>query len=312
MKNEFRRLVLFTTCRAGIVCLTVFLGAVPVNGRRFSVRDLFRQAYEKNRKAYQRYRRYDYLTACRQHKLKSGARDNQYRFYFLYFLHDLFKTDDAVDGKTAGALDIPYFFHHHRLNMRRQIIYLPFGKPLPRIRPPRDYRQHVNLAMIDRTPLIYFRDLLSPEPKYSHPVCGQFYTFGWCSEREMAFVMLLSAFDYRARIVMATNNHTRSEIRVPLTLRNGKKGLFIFVVDNTYGLFCIVRSYSQKTDAKWLKSYDDDDHYIRWYNEQAHSLKMRWRLLNLNISSTVIKRIYKQAAVWIAQKELAARPPEKP
>jgi len=85
-------------------------------------------------------------------------------------------------------------------------------------------------SAVDRIPRIFFGDLFSEDtlPPYlcewsSGPEF--YYTFGWCSELEMAYVVALSWFGINGRVVFYSDIHTKTAVRVA-----GRE----FLVDNSF------------------------------------------------------------------------------
>src|SRR5690606_2732979 len=86
----------------------------------------------------------------------------------LHVLHHLMTGDRPVNYEYGpGLWQIPYMWNWE--GSRKSIT--KHGTPI---------REQ------DRTPLIFFKDLVDTVA-FEGPVGQRFYTFGWCSEREMAF-----------------------------------------------------------------------------------------------------------------------------
>ncbi|MBN1348103.1 hypothetical protein JXJ21_01705 [candidate division KSB1 bacterium] len=115
-------------------------------------------------------------------------------------MHDLFTGISAQNYVSGGILQIPYFWHWIDPNPRHEIVFSENSTKLIKLKPPDEFSKYKSYADIDRTPCLYLSDLLSDEPKYYHEQCSEFYTFGWCSEREMAFNTLVELFGYKSKI----------------------------------------------------------------------------------------------------------------
>jgi hypothetical protein len=129
----------------------------------------------------------------------------------FYFWHKLFTCSDSVDGNNTGIWQIPYFWHYQEPNQRYKIVMLPDSLKLNKIKPPTGYSAYKTHADIDRSPLIYLHDLFSNSAEYYHPLCSKFKTFGWCSEREMAFNMILKLYGYECKVYVSPP-HSWSEV----------------------------------------------------------------------------------------------------
>jgi hypothetical protein len=104
-------------------------------------------------------------------------------------------------------------------------------------------------ADIDRTPLLFLGDLFTENPKYYHTKQDTFSSFGWCSEREMAFVALVSLLNYQAKVVVR-GNHSWTELIVPMVKLNGDSLNFMVNVDNTFDRITW-NQISQVAVAEW-------------------------------------------------------------
>ena len=144
---------------------------------------------------------------------------------------------------------------------------------------------------------MYLADLFSEKPKYKHKECGSFYSFGWCSEREIAFNTLLEIFGYRAKIKQSSI-HTWSEILVKFKTANNKQIEIRFIVDNT---FDIIRyeTFNANT-VNWLKDIGNGS-TIKWYNAKAHSQTEVSDVKNITVSDQTIKRIKKSVTDWLRE-----------
>lgn len=124
----------------------------------------------------------------------------------LQALHRMLTTD-YPENYNAGASAIPYItnWDRGRLELRKN------GQPVKEE---------------DRTPVIFYRDLVDTIT-YQAPNGKEFYTFGWCSEREMAFASAAWMMGYEP-VIIVRGGHAFTLVTINGTL---------FKVDNTYDRF---------------------------------------------------------------------------
>lgn len=206
---------------------------------------------------------------CEANELAADDSLNQANYFRVQFLHDLFTSTGAYDCNTGGILKLPYFWHWTTPNPRYKIQYLAGESPqnLAEVKPPSGFQRYKSLADVDRTPRLYLNDMVTETPSYRHPDCGDFYTFGWCSEREMAFATLLNTMGLDSKVVVS-GNHSWTESLVKMTDREGKQQWVLVKTDNTFdevgwGLF------DGKQDS-W-RAAQGNTKTDRWYNEKARS-----------------------------------------
>ena len=181
--------------------------------------------------------------------------------YKLYFLHQLFTTNAAKDCSASGILAIPYFWSDSRNN----------------ISAPKTSK------MLDRTPEIFLSDLVSSDAKYSHEECGKFHTFGWCAEREMAFVALLRNMGFKAEVI-ASNGHAWTQVNINLYPEGGNQ---FITIDNTFNDFYIGEYIIPSIHN--CKSYDYNCEIClmqKHYNPRAND-----KIDNIIVSKIAAKRI---------------------
>ena len=211
---------------------------------QINVVDFFDLLYSENSIKIEDTYEEEYSLFCDTNEIDKDNTHNEYIFYKLYFLHKLFTTNSAMDCSKSGILEIPYFWD--------------------------DTREFIigNEYNVKRTPDRFLGDLVSNKPYYKYAGCGEFYTFGWCSEREMAFVALLRSMGYDADII-ALNGHAWTQIYVPMYI-NGHKDIFSITIDNTFNLFYV---YEEKYPCMHTcESYDHDCSIclmIEYYNPTA-------------------------------------------
>jgi hypothetical protein len=178
----------------------------------------------------------------------------------LAYMHMLLTCHYSVDGDTSGGFGIPYFWNYTDHNPREHIVNLKKGKPL----------NQLGIATQDRTPLIFWGDYMTDEPQYSYEHISAFYSFGWCSEREMAFKAWLGVAGISSKIGIKAD-HVWAEVELP-----GMPGYFLYI-DNTFNRFEV-----------WPESkrppLEVGNKYIDWYNQQGSDKTIRKKLAAFTIS----------------------------
>lgn len=142
------------------------------------------------------------ITACAQRTVA----DMVTNIGDLRKLHALLATD-YPENYNSGSSAIPYItnWDSRRLELRKN------GRPV---------------IEEDRTPVIFYRDLVDTIV-YHAPNGSSFYSFGWCSEREMAFAAGAWLLGYQP-IIIVQGGHAFTLVAIDGVL---------FKVDNTYGRF---------------------------------------------------------------------------
>ena len=210
----------------------------------------------------------------------------------VLFVHELLTGSAAVDCAKGGILGIPYFWHWVDPNPRHSIVALPDSVPLSELEPPPGFDRYETYADVDRVPSLFFSDLLTDRPRYSSRDCGTFFTFGWCSEREMAFVALMRQLGYPGRIRSA-GIHAWSELCCELIAEDGQPVRMVAHVDNTFDLVEWLEWPEGATLDEWLDDLEQDSE-TRWYNATARSADQHAALKALSVSAEVEKRIEDQ------------------
>ena len=213
----------------------------------------------------------------------------------LLFYHLLFTSSDAIDCNKGGILEIPYFWHWCDPNPRYELVYIPESKKLNKVPPPKGYTKYKSYADIDRTPAIYLKNLFEEKPLFHHPVCGDMFTFGWCSEREMAFNSILKLIGYECKIKQE-GIHVWSEIFIKLKKDKTKYENYVIKVDNTFNGFEINEMH--ETKEEWKRDFGSGTQVI-WYNTKSHSAKEIQMVKRIEISETADKRIQKKVKNWL-------------
>lgn len=231
---------------------------------------------------------------CQKHDVLSTDSLNRQTYFKLLFVHLLFTSEGASNGATGGTLNIPYLWHWVTPNPRHQIIHLSTGKPLSAIPPPNAFSRYQSFADIDRTPALFLTDLLKESPSYYHPQCDSFYTFGWCSEREMAFVQCMELLGYKGK-VFSQGNHSWSCFWEIFSDQSGTKRRIELQVDNTFNALSSEAVTEKMTFESWQAAVGEGK-LPKWYNRMAHDGKERTAIANLWVPAQVSHRI--EAAVW--------------
>lgn len=257
----------------------------------------FRSVYDKYSNSYINLKYDDFTDFCSQFQIDSLNIDNRNEYHMLRFFHELFTGLGATNYLKGGMLEIPYFWHWITPNPRHEIINLPDSTSLVELNPPEEFAKYKTFADIDRTPWLFLSDLVSSNPKYYHPQCGAFATFGWCSEREMAFTIIMSFYGYEGKIKQS-GIHTWSEFWIELTGVDGVKISLTTIVDNTFDIikWNLLEPNIEKTD--WMADIGQGE-MIEWYNSIAHSEDERRRVQQIQISEATAFRIEELADMYL-------------
>lgn len=258
------------------------------------------QTLLNNYPEYSKLRNSEYKLFCEKFSLNSESTKNQSQFYNIYFLHDLFTGSSAQNYMSGGILKIPYFWHWVNPNPRHDIKFTKDSTKLSKAKPPHEFLKYKSYADIDRTPSLYLGDLLSDEPKYYHEQCSSFYTFGWCSEREMAFNSLLAIIGFKVKIKQS-GIHTWSEIYTKFETQNKDSMVIIFKVDNTFDIIEYKPLKKGMTFEKWQADIGQGAE-IKWYNKKSHSRSELEKVKSLIVTEKASKRINKLIQIWLEQR----------
>ncbi len=265
-----------------------------------SLPDFFSQLYIKHSDKIDSIYNDYYQQTCDEMGIEVENEKNQKKIIRLFFYNKLFTSDGASDCTTGGILNIPYFWHWVEPNPRHQIIFKPKSKLLRLIPPPNGFKRYKSYADVDRLPRLYLSDLVSESPKFCHPSCGCFFTFGWCSEREMAFTLLLTILGYDCK-VKQVGIHVWSEICLRLVGKKKKNKAVIVKIDNTMN--SVVFLDAEADYVKWEKDFGNGTH-VKWYNLNAHSVSEISAVKSIKISKSTKKRIENLVNGWIINDEL--------
>lgn len=220
------------------------------------------------------------------------------KFYTIKILHDLFTSQSATNCSKGKILNIPYFWHWVTPNPRNSICFTNTKTLLKNTNPPPEFRNYNSFAEIDRTPYLFLSDLVNPELRYYTSSCDTFPTFGWCSEREMAFVALLKTMNYNGYVVVS-GAHSWSEFIISLTLYNGDTQNYKITVDNTFNTFKCAAIVPDAI-AEW-KTTIENSTQSAWYNQQAGSANELSRITNHVVSEKAMARIENRVVAYLNQ-----------
>jgi hypothetical protein len=229
-----------------------------------------------------------YYYDCENYGLDAEDSLNIRNYLTVKILHDLLTSESAIDCSKGSILDIPYMWHYQDPNLRYEIYFTETNTLLVDSAPPAEFKKYRSYADIDRTPYLYLSDLLQESPKYYSPSCDTFCTFGWCSEREMAFTALMRALEFNAK-VMAPGIHSWTEMILPMRTTEGKTIYFKARVDNTYDSF----DFEGQVDANFIAEWEKDlgTGTPGWYNRQAFSKSEAARLKNYIVPEGASERV---------------------
>lgn len=256
---------------------------------QYDLKGFFQELFDNFSEDYQKLRYPEYRTLCNQYNLIKENKKNQDKYFQIYFIHDLLTGNGAINCSSGGLLEIPYFWHWVNPNPRHSILNLPDSILLSEMKAPGRFKNYKSYADIDRIPVLFLTDLLSENPKYYHPDCGSFYTFGWCSEREMTFVALLSIFGYDVKIKQS-GIHTWSEIWLSFNQEDDQECDIILQVDNTFDEVDWYEPLSGTTEPLWIEDFGEGSN-IRWYNEMANSEYQLQSIREIKVSRATQSRI---------------------
>lgn len=235
-----------------------------------------------------------YASLCRALGVPDTAALNRDALMPLLFLHALLTTRDAVDCRTGGILATTYLWHWVSPNPRHALRRLPDSALLTRLPPPPGYGKYKSWADVDRLPALYLGDLFGYPARYWHPACGEIRTFGWCSEREMAFGALMASRGIRFKIKQE-GIHVWTEVLLDLRRKDGKARPSVVALDHT---FDTVEGWPLKgAAAAWARDFGDGAQ-VGWYNQVAHSREQVRKVQALVVEPGAGIRIHERIRSW--------------
>ncbi len=252
------------------------------------LKDFLNDLYRSNAQEYLTARTDEFNDFCDRYGIDKQNIENIEKYLKLYFFHDLFTGVSAQNCSYAGAFKIRYFWHWVTPNPRYDILMLPGKKSLTEIKPPAGFSRYKSFASIDRVPSLFLGDLAKDSPKYSHPKCGDFYTFGWCSEREMAFSLLLSLYGYETKIKQE-GIHVWSSFWVSFRGKDGEKINLVALVDNTFDILNWKDAHGLEKNA-WAKDYGSGQS-VGWYNRTVKSADEIKLVSGITVKESAKKRL---------------------
>ena len=241
----------------------------------------------------------DFDAFVTQNNIKEDDSVNIHTYYTFKILHQLFTSTSASNYSRGAILNIPYFWHWTTPNPRHGIIDLDTNRKLTETASPKEFSKYQSFADIDRTPYLFLSDLVRATPKYNTPECGNFNTFGWCSEREMAFVALLSTLGYEGKVI-TNGNHSWSEFIVPFTDKQHIQKQYKITTDNTFDKFQL-QSITANEITAWRTKKSPG--LGTWYNEKSHDVTELHKIKNLTIPFGTAGDIEKKVVTYLNKQD---------
>lgn len=261
---------------------------------QISAIDFADSLYERNRPQLDSILTFTAKKTLEQHEIPA-TEENCEKIRSLLFLHHLFTSGADVTGNYGGILQIPYFWHWCENNPRHNIIYRPSNENLTTVPAPEGFGKYKSRADIDRTPAIYLQDLFADTALYYHSFVGNMFTFGWCSEREMAFGQMVRPKGYKMKVYQ-NSSHVWSEILVSFMDSSDVEINRIIRVDNTFDYFDMVELY--RSEEQWYLDQGEGS-MKAWYNKLANSKEEADKIADMTISSERFEEMNRQVLVWI-------------
>jgi hypothetical protein len=279
---------------AGILALVIagFALAEQAEQSNLPLLEFFDRLFEEFYPKYMEKNPDEFKQFCDKYRLDEKDEENQKTFYKIHFYHDLITGNGASDCVKGGILQIPYFWHWIDPNPRHEILRPPDSTELGSLKPPAEFARYKSYADIDRVPSLFLSDLVSETPGYYHPDCGEFYSFGWCSEREMSYCSLMSGNGYKCKIKQE-GIHTWSEVWAPFRTKDSTMIPLCAVVDNTFDYMRWIPLDSSINQKEWLTDYGSGSN-IAWYNEVFRSREQRQNVRDIKVPLKARNRIEKK------------------
>lgn len=240
----------------------------------------------------------EYISFCTENNLSQSDNLNYEKYYTLKILHDLFTSNSASNCAKGKILSIPYMWHWVSPNPRHQIYSTKTNLLLKQTKAPSEFAKYNSYADIDRTPYLFLSDLLQKEAKYYSEDCDTFYSFGWCSEREMAFTSICELLGTTSKVV-ASGNHSWTECIVGMKTNNSTLIYFIVHIDNTFDN--IEWNFISKDEITQWKKEQGNSALAKWYNQKAHSAIELKKIEEFIVPSVSMQRIETLLIKWLNQ-----------
>lgn len=253
-----------------------------------TIPDFFNEVTSNHLESFKKIHQSDYESFCLENNINVNDTNNCNSYFKLRILNDLLSSENASNYSTGKILKIPYMWHWINPNPRHAIILKEKQVALNTIKPSIEFKNYKSFADIDRTPFLYLSELFLETEKYTSTSCKSFATFGWCSEREMAFNCLLDVMQFTSK-VYTEGNHCWTEVLLEMNTSANIKKSFVVKIDNTFHQFQLKRIVS-KDIANWKTNVGNSGQAI-WYNTTAHSQKEKNKLLTFKPSKKGTVRI---------------------
>lgn len=253
-----------------------------------NIPDFFNELTKNHLENFKKIHLKDYESFCSENNINISDTSNINTYFKLRILNDLFSSQNASNYSTGEILKIPYMWHWVNPNPRYSIILKENNTTLNNIKPNSDFKNYKSFADIDRTPFLYLSELFLETEKYTSNSCKSFATFGWCSEREMAFNCLLDLLNYSSK-VYTEGNHCWTEVLVNMKTSTNEKKSFVVKIDNTFHQF-LFSEISIKNSINW-KTNVGNSAQAKWYNTTAHSQKEKDKIVAFKSSTNAMIRI---------------------
>jgi hypothetical protein len=236
-----------------------------------------------------------YQALCKSLGVSDTDAANRDALLPLLFQHSLLTSTDAVDCRRGGGLGTVYLWHWIAPNPRHALRRLPDSTLLTKLPPPPGFAKYRSWADVDRLPSLYLGDLAAERARYAHPVCGEIRTFGWCSEREMAFGALLRAQGIKGKIKQG-GIHVWSEALFQLIGTDGKPRTGVIAFDNT---FDTVEGWPLRgSRAAWARDFGDGAQ-VDWYNRVAASEAEIAKVKGIRVGPEAYRRMFSLIRIWL-------------
>jgi hypothetical protein len=257
--------------------------------------EFLRIAYSNNAVSVETHLGPRYRALCKSLGVPDTLAANRDVLLPFLFQHGLLTTGDAVDCRRGGGFGTAYMWHWTSPNPRHALRRLPDSTPLIRLPPPKGFAKYKSWADVDRLPSLYLGDLAEERARYHHPLCGDLYTFGWCSEREMAFGALLAAQGVKGKIKQE-GIHVWTEVVFDLMGPEGKPRPSVVAFDHT---FDTVEGWPLRgARAAWAKDQGDGAQ-VGWYNRTAGSASEVGKVKAIVVGPEAARRMTHQIQAWL-------------
>ena len=214
---------------------------------------------------------------CKSQNINPKNRSNQAKLFPMLFYHELFTLKMSNNCARSQIFDIAYFWHWQTPNPRHSIQSVAKNKTLNQLPSLPEKPLYQTYGDMDRTPSVYLKDLFEQPSGYYANGCDSFSTFGWCSETEMSFTLLMEQLNYTGNVELSEGgNHSWSSFQMDLVLNDGTSKYFEVEVDNTYDRVRI-DIFEERPAAKIIKME-------KWYDEQSRTAKEINAVKNIQVS----------------------------